>query len=113
MIPKLLVALAFAGALIPIGARAATAPHSYTVHIKDFKFSPATLHVDSGDTVVFVNDDTESHTATSTARTFDSGGLDTGDRWTVKFSKPGTYSYICALHPYMKGQIVVTNAEGK
>ena len=112
MIRKFLVALALAGAFIPIAPASAESPHSYTVHIKDFKFTPATLHVETGDTVVFINDDTDSHTATSTTHAFDSGGLDTGDRWTMTFSKPGSYSYICALHPYMKGVIVVTKSEG-
>ncbi|HEY8298476.1 MAG TPA: cupredoxin family copper-binding protein [Candidatus Baltobacteraceae bacterium] len=80
----------------------------FFVHIKDFKFSPATLHVAAGDTVVFVNDDSEAHTATSLTRAFDSGGLDTNDRWQHRFAKPGSYSYICALHPYMKGAILVS-----
>lgn len=82
----------------------------FVVHIKNFAFAPATLHVAPGDSVAFVNDDSEAHTATSITRAFDSAGLDTGDRWVHRFTKAGTYAYICALHPYMKGSIVVSPA---
>jgi len=84
-----------------------------TVHIKDFAFSPARTTVAVGTRVRFVNDDQDAHTVSSTTRAFDSGGLDTGDVWTHAFSKPGTYTYICALHPYMHGTIVVVRTGAK
>jgi plastocyanin len=83
-----------------------------TVHIKDFGYHPATLTVAPGTTVRFVNDDGEAHTVTAADASFDSTGLDTGDAWARTFSKPGTYAYFCALHPYMKGVIVVRAAGG-
>lgn len=90
----------------PAAAYAAPAPVA-TVHVKNFAFSPATLTVKAGDTVVFVNDDDDAHTVTSTGGTFDSKGLDTNGSWEYTFKKPGKYAYFCALHPYMKGTIVV------
>jgi len=84
-----------------------------TVHIKDFAFSPARTTVAVGARVRFVNDDQDAHTVSSTTRSFDSGGLDTGDAWTHAFAKPGTYTYVCALHPYMHGTIVVVRAGTK
>lgn len=83
-----------------------------TVHIKDFAYHAATLTVTPGTTVRFVNDDGEAHTVTAVDKSFDSSGMDTGDAWTHSFSKPGTYAYFCALHPYMKGVIVVRASGG-
>jgi plastocyanin len=49
------------------------------------------------------------HTATSTKkpRLFDSGTLDTDDKFSRVFTAPGTYEYFCAVHPHMTGQIIV------
>lgn len=92
--------------VIPAAAYAAQSPVA-TVHVKDFAFSPATLVVNVGDTVAFVNDDDDAHTVTSSNGAFDSKGLDTNGRWEYTFKKPGKFTYFCALHPYMKGTIVV------
>jgi plastocyanin len=81
-----------------------------TVVIEDFKFRPAVLTVVAGQSVRFVNKDDEAHTVTATGGSFDSDGLDTNQRWTHTFRHPGRYTYICELHPYMKGTIVVTAA---
>ena len=90
------------------GPAPASPPPQATVHIKDFAYVPATLTVPSGSTVRFVNDDTEAHTVTAVSRSFDSGGLDSGDSWTHRFATPGTFAYFCAIHPYMHGTVVVT-----
>ena len=86
---------------------------AYTVHIKDFKYAPAPLHVRAGDVVRFVNDDDEAHTVTATDKSFDSEGLDTAGTWDHAFTKPGIYAYFCELHPYMKATIVVGKAVTK
>ena len=98
----LLALFATLGAATPAPSSPAT-----TVHIRGFAFVPAVLHVVTGTVVRFVNDDSEAHTVTASDKSFDSGGLDTGDAWTHAFSKVGTFSYFCALHPYMKGSVVV------
>lgn len=96
---------------IPAAGRASTPP-VYTVHIKNFSYKPTPLQITVGETVKFVNDDQEAHTVTATDKSFDSAGLDTGDTWSYTFKKPGRYAYFCALHPWMKAVIVVTNAKG-
>jgi len=87
-------------------ARAAT----HAVAISNFAFSPATLTITAGDTVTWTNDDAELHTATGTGGAFDSGNLAQGDSFSFTFTTPGTYDYICTLHPTMTGQIVVQAA---
>ncbi|MFY9664939.1 MAG: cupredoxin family copper-binding protein [Candidatus Cybelea sp.] len=85
-------------------------PSVATVHIKDFKYSPAALTVRVGDRVTFINSDDEAHTVTADDKSFDSEGLDTAGTWQHVFTKPGTYHYFCELHPYMKATIVVLPA---
>ena len=95
-------------ALVAGPAPAAPAVSAVTVHIKDFAFVPASVTVAAGTTVRFVNDDQEAHTVTATDKSFDSAGLDSGDVWVHRFSSPGTFAYFCAVHPTMRGTIVVT-----
>jgi len=78
-----------------------------TVHLRDFKFSPATVSVAAGDTVRFVNDDQDAHTVTAKDGSFDSKGIDTGEAWTHAFAARGRFAYFCELHPYMTGVVVV------
>jgi plastocyanin len=92
---------------------AAPAPRAaHTVVISGFAFSPKVLTVSAGDAVTFVNHDQEAHTVVATGGSFSSSGLDTNDTWTVRLSKPGTYAYLCSLHPYMKGTLIVRAKAG-
>jgi plastocyanin len=103
------LAAALAALLAPsLAAGAPGATPTATVHIRNFAYVPQKLSVARGTAVRFVNDDDEAHTVTATDRSFDSGGLDTGDTWTHRFTAAGTTGYFCALHPYMRGTVVVT-----
>ena len=96
-------------ALLALGpAPASSSLPATTVHIKDFKYVPATVTVAAGATVRFVNDDGEAHTVTASDKSFDSGGLDSGEAWSHRFTSVGTFAYFCAVHPYMHGTVVVT-----
>jgi plastocyanin len=79
-----------------------------TVKIRNFKFEPANLAIAVGKTVQFINLDEEPHTATSTEGAFDSKALDTNQTWNYTATTPGTYPYICSVHPFMKGTLTVT-----
>ena len=106
---SILLAVLFATLGASAASPGANAP-AVTVHIRGFAFVPAVVRVVPGTAVRFVNDDSEAHTVTSSDKRFDSGGLDTNDAWTHVFSAVGTYAYFCALHPYMKGSVVVVKA---
>jgi len=43
----------------------------------------------------------------------DTGTLGTGDSAAFTFDQPGTYYYTCTPHPFMVGQILVADADGK
>ena len=82
------------------------------VHIKDFAYVPATFTIKTGDTVTWINDDPVTHDVTSeTKGQFSSGDIGQGAKWSHTFTKAGTYKYLCTYHTYMKGTIVVKDAE--
>ena len=62
---------------------------------------------------MFINNDTEPHTATADNGLFDTGVLEPGDSSWVLFEGAGTVTYHCELHPDMKGSIVVDEGGGK
>lgn len=75
--------------------------------ISDFMFTPADLTVAAGTKVTWVNQDEAPHTIVDDGKTIRSDALDTGDQFQFVFTKPGTYTYHCSLHPQMTGQIIV------
>jgi plastocyanin len=96
-------------ACLALGVRAATATDAAApeIHIQNFRFDPPTLVVPAGATVTWLNQDEEVHTVTSAQGLFTSPGLDSSQQFSYRFEKPGTYEYGCALHPQMKGTVVV------
>jgi amicyanin len=87
----------------------APAPQGGTaVSISDFKFNPATLTVPVGATVTWTNQDEEPHTVAAKDGSFHSPGMDTRATYSFTFTTPGSYEYICSIHPFMTGTVVVT-----
>ena len=87
--------------------RAATSTKSIT--ISNFMFSPMHAAVAPGSTVSVTNKDSVTHTLTATGGQFDTGDIGAGQTKTFTApSKAGTYSYICNIHQYMMGTIVVS-----
>jgi plastocyanin len=82
-------------------------PSEMAVKIDNFSFSPATITVPVGTTIRWTNRDDIPHTVVSDEKTFKSKVLDTDQEFTFTFSKPGTYSYFCSIHPHMTGKVVV------
>jgi plastocyanin len=79
------------------------------VKIENFAFVPKDIQIAVGTVVTWQNADDVPHTATSEddPQTFDSGPLDTDDKYSFTFSKPGKYTYYCKVHPHMTGVITV------
>ena len=92
-------------------AVAATAASPATVKIDNFTFAPATLTVTAGTTVTWKNEDDSPHRIGDKNGTFKSAALDTDDTFSHTFAAPGEYPYICTIHPYMVGKIVVKPAK--
>jgi len=91
----------------PAAAVPAAGPNQ--IVIKNFAFGPAVLTVPRGTTVTWINEDGDAHTVSAAGDKplFKSPPLDTGDRYAFTFKDPGTYTYFCTVHPFMKGTVVV------
>jgi plastocyanin len=76
------------------------------------EFGPATLTINVGDRVTWVNHDQVPHDATTTSApdSFKSPMMEQGDTWMHTFTKPGTYEYYCSIHPNMRAKIIVKAA---
>jgi len=89
-----------------VSVNAQQAAASPNVTIDNFSFGPATLTVAAGTTVTWTNRDDIPHTVVSTGA-FKSKAMDTDEKFSYTFAKPGTYSYFCSIHPKMTGKVVV------
>ena len=105
MAARLLLLLGLVATASP-GAAPFAAPAVHTVTIDATSYSPATLTIKAGDTVVWVNKDIVAHTATA-ENAFDSGRIDPGKKWQRKFPAKGDFSYQCRYHVGMTGTLTV------
>ena len=97
-----------AGLIVVIGG-IATAAEDARVMIDNFKFSPIPLTVKAGSTITWLNRDDIPHSIVVPALGVQSHPMDTDGSFAYRFDKPGTYNYICGLHPFMHGTVVVQN----
>jgi plastocyanin len=87
--------------------KAAPAPPATTVQIGNFTFKDPTVTVKPGTTVTWTNGDDIPHTVVSKDGVFKSKVLDTGDKFSYTFAKPGQFGYFCSIHPHMTGMVIV------
>ncbi|MFM9105252.1 MAG: ScyD/ScyE family protein, partial [Chloroflexota bacterium] len=74
-------------------------------------FSPQTLTVVAGTTVVWTNNDDDPHTVTTDDGSVASGPIAKGATFSHTFDTPGTWAYHCEFHPAMTATVVVVAAE--
>ena len=82
-------------------------PTTHYIDIQGYAFSPSSITINVGDTIVWENYDSASHTVTSNDGTFDSGSISTGNTFSFTFTSAGTFNYYCAPHPNMTGSVTV------
>jgi plastocyanin len=92
--------------------RPAPVPGSGDVRAVDFAFNPATVDVIAGTTITWRNDGAALHTVTASDGSWDSGLINAGRTFARRFATPGTFPYLCALHPSMAGVVRVSGADG-
>jgi plastocyanin len=101
-------AAALAAGTRPAPATAGDDQAGSEVKIDNFSFAPGEITVAKGTTVNWVNRDDIPHTVVSDDKTtFKSRPLDTDDKFSYTFSKEGTYTYFCSIHPKMTAKVVV------
>jgi plastocyanin len=104
--PVMIALLMMAGSTSVAAADQAAAANA-EVKIDNFSFGPQTVTVPVGATVTWINNDDIPHTVVSTDGVFKSKVRDTDEKFSYTFTKAGTYSYYCSVHPKMTGKVVV------
>jgi plastocyanin len=72
-----------------------------------FAFSPQTLNIRVGITIIWKNNTTVPHTVTSDNGVFNSGTISPGGTFSLIFTQAGTFAYHCNIHPFMTASIIV------
>lgn len=92
----------------PASAPAASAAAG-TVTIEGFAFDPSAGTAEAGGTVTWTNKDDAPHTVTfHDGSLTSSGNLAKDQTFSATFATAGTYTYNCAIHPTMTGQVTVS-----
>lgn len=92
---------------LPLGEISASEPASVEIAIASYAFGPDSITVAPGTTVTWVNRDDVPHNVVAADGSFRSAALDTGESFSITFQAAGSFTYFCALHPHMTGQVVV------
>lgn len=106
--PLLVVALALFAMTAP--AQVADAARTRQVVIEDIDFSPHVLRISRGDRVRWVWRDgpyTDHNVRSRGSRRFQGSGIKSTGTHTVRFTRSGTYRYVCTIHLGMDGKVVV------
>lgn len=93
--------------ILLLASGAAQAQTDHVIPISHFMFAPMEMTVPAGSTVTWKNLDGEPHTVVSLDGAFRSQALDQDESFSFKFDKPGTYRYLCSIHPRMRATIIV------
>ena len=103
----LVVAVAF---LLPVVTSGPALAEDHKNEIKGLAFNPEQITVRAGDSVTWVNEDSDRHHLMGDG--FESKDLAHGATFTTEFSEPAELAYHCTIHTYMEGKIVVLNPDG-
>jgi plastocyanin len=90
------------------GMHAAVAESTVEVTIDNFTFTPATVTVEPGTTVHWLNRDDIPHMVVAKSLAFKSKALETDDGFSQQFNEVGEIDYFCSLHPHMTGKVIVS-----
>ena len=99
------------GLLLVLGVVAVsgcTSQTSNTVTIQNSSFSPATLNVPMGTTVMWINKGNTTQDVTSDSGVFSSGNLTNGMSYNYTFNQSGSYPYHSSITPSITGTVVVS-----
>ena len=104
-------------ATIPVGnaprkvvvqrAAAASGESAIKVSIANFEFTPAEITISAGASVTWTNDDGAPHGLEYQDGAKGTNLLLPGASFSRRFDRAGTYDYVCSVHPYMTGRVVV------
>ena len=93
-------------AVLAAGASAASAATT-EVMMPGTVFTPATVRVLAGDSVLWMNHDTRAHTASADDGSFDTGSILPHGEAAAPFPAVGSFPYFCRIHAFMRGRVDV------
>lgn len=79
------------------------------VEIKNSIYSPANLEIKKGQTVIWINRDSQPHDVIDLDDTFSSPALYKDQSFSFTFDESGSFNYYCSFHPIMQGTITVSD----
>lgn len=84
-------------------------PAQPQVEVIDYGFSPQQISVQPGASITWTNDGSDGHDVTGggPGGEWRSGPLAPSERYTRQFDLPGTFEYVCTIHPEMRGKVIV------
>ena len=103
----LVAAVAFVVPLVTSGPARA---EEHTDEIKGLAFNPDSITIRAGDTVTWVNHDSDRHHISGDG--FESKELARNDAFSTQFPEPAQIAYHCTIHTYMEGKVIVLNPDG-
>jgi plastocyanin len=92
---------------IPATSLQAVSGNETKINISGFAFDPATITIKVGQAVTWTNQDSVVHTVVASDNSWSSDSLETGASFSHTFDTAGTFTYICGVHPSMKGTVIV------
>ena len=92
---------------LPATSLPAVSGNETKINISGFAFDPATITIKVGQTVTWTNQDSVVHTVVASDNSWSSDSLETGASFSHTFDTAGTFTYICGVHPSMKGTVIV------
>ena len=106
-VPLAAAVILAAGGSFVVPAHGASNGATKRIAIRDFAFHARRIVVKPGTKLVWTNDDSDPHTISSRAAHWSSQALDTGQTFSRVVRRRGTYHYLCTIHPFMHGTVVV------
>jgi plastocyanin len=82
-------------------------PATNQISMRASTFSPRSMTISVGTTLVWTNNDVLAHTVKSSSGAFSSGSLSPNETFSFTFQSAGTYAYFCEIHPAMTGTVIV------
>jgi LPXTG-motif cell wall-anchored protein len=83
-------------------------PSTVYINVRNLTFTPATITVIRGSSVLWPNNDRAAHAITGDTTDGPRGGvMQPGQQFGFSFNHVGTFTYHCAIHPEMRGTVVV------
>jgi plastocyanin len=86
------------GAAAEAPSETALSGDEVVIEMFDFEFSPPSLTIQEGTTVLIINRGVDKHSVTADSGSFDTGLLDPNHETTLTFDEPGFFPYYCLLH---------------